>query len=295
MRSLAPLRRGRFDPCQHHVGSRIVWRTQRTVAGPALARIAQVDHRTVQCHAWGPGAELVVEALPALLGALDDPESFDAAGHRLVQKLHGAHPWLRMPRTGSVFDALFGAVLEQRVTVREALDARNALLRSHADAPPASPAAMPSRMRIMPDPARWLTVPSWAWKHAGVDVHRRDAILRAAAVASRIDETATMPREAGIRRLRAIPGIGIWTVAETRQRSHGDADCVSFGDVHLARFVGHALLGHAVDDEGMAELLEPFRGHRHRVVRLLQLGAALGAVAVPPRVPSPRPRRHLRF
>jgi hypothetical protein len=36
--------------------------------------------------------------------------------------------------------------------------------------------------------------------------------------------------------------------------------------------VGTALAGRRVDDDGMLELLEPWRGHRQRVVRLLRLG-----------------------
>ena len=45
------------------------------------------------------------------------------------------------------------------------------------------------------------------------------------------------------RRLRAIPGVGVWTAAEVRQRAHGDPDAVSFGDYHIAKDVGWALAG----------------------------------------------------
>ncbi|WP_418606749.1 hypothetical protein [Georgenia sp. SUBG003] len=74
------------------------------------------------------------------------------------------------------------------------------------------------------------------------------------------------------RRLRSLPGIGIWTSAETRVRTHGDADAVSFGDYNVARDVGWAMTGKdGVDDDGLAELLEPFRPHRYRVQRLVQV------------------------
>jgi 3-methyladenine DNA glycosylase/8-oxoguanine DNA glycosylase len=53
------------------------------------------------------------------------------------------------------------------------------------------------------------------------------------------------------------------------QRSHGDPDAVSVGDYHLAAHVGSALIGRRVDDDGMLELLEPWRGQRQRVVRLI--------------------------
>jgi 3-methyladenine DNA glycosylase/8-oxoguanine DNA glycosylase len=70
--------------------------------------------------------------------------------------------------------------------------------------------------------------------------------------------------------LRSIPGVGVWTAAETTQRSHGDPDSVSVGDYHLAKDVGWALTGGPVDDDGMLELLEPWRGHRQRIVRLIE-------------------------
>jgi 3-methyladenine DNA glycosylase/8-oxoguanine DNA glycosylase len=68
-----------------------------------------------------------------------------------------------------------------------------------------------------------------------------------------------------------VPGVGAWTVAEVRQRAHGDADAVSVGDFHIPKLVGWCLAGRPVDDAGMLELLEPYAGHRYRAVRLLEL------------------------
>ena len=68
--------------------------------------------------------------------------------------------------------------------------------------------------------------------------------------------------------------MGPWTSAEARIRAFGDPDAVSVGDYHLAHQVGYALTGHRVDDDGMVELLEPWRGHRQRVIRLLSLSGA---------------------
>jgi 3-methyladenine DNA glycosylase/8-oxoguanine DNA glycosylase len=68
-----------------------------------------------------------------------------------------------------------------------------------------------------------------------------------------------------------VPGVGVWTSAEVRFRAHGDADAVSFGDYHVARWVGWALTGEEIDDDGLVELLEPYRPHRARVQRLVEL------------------------
>jgi len=70
--------------------------------------------------------------------------------------------------------------------------------------------------------------------------------------------------------LQTIPGIGIWTAAEVVQRTHGCPDSISVGDYHLAAYVGAALTGRRTDDAGMLRLLEPWQGHRQRVVRMIQ-------------------------
>ena len=80
--------------------------------------------------------------------------------------------------------------------------------------------------------------------------------------------------------LRAIPGIGPWTAAEVGIRAFGDPDAVSVGDFHLPNMVAWALAGEPRGtDERMLELLEPYRGQRGRVLRLLELSG--GGAAAP--------------
>ena len=81
-----------------------------------------------------------------------------------------------------------------------------------------------------------------------------------------------MPVEAARARITALPGIGRWTWAEVAQRALGLPDEVSFGDYHVAKDMTWALTGTPQDDDALAELLEPWRGHRYRVQRLLELG-----------------------
>ena len=51
--------------------------------------------------------------------------------------------------------------------------------------------------------------------------------------------------------------------------------CWNGRDYHLAAAVGFALTGRlGVDDDGMLELLEPWRGHRQRVIRLIGCSGA---------------------
>jgi 3-methyladenine DNA glycosylase/8-oxoguanine DNA glycosylase len=67
----------------------------------------------------------------------------------------------------------------------------------------------------------------------------------------------------------------VWTAAEVAQRAVGCPDSVSVGDYHLKNLVGWSLAGRKTDDAGMLELLEPWRGHRQRVVRLLEIGGSM--------------------
>jgi 3-methyladenine DNA glycosylase/8-oxoguanine DNA glycosylase len=89
-------------------------------------------------------------------------------------------------------------------------------------------------------------------------------------------------------RLMAVPGIGPWTAAEVGVRALGDPDAVSVGDFHLPNLVAFALAGEPrANDARMLELLEPYRGQRARVIRLLELSAIR-----PPRYgPRLSPRR----
>jgi 3-methyladenine DNA glycosylase/8-oxoguanine DNA glycosylase len=129
-------------------------------------------------------------------------------------------------------------------------------------------------MRVVPTAERVLAVTDWQWHRCGLDGARRRALRAVASVASRLEangtDSATLQR-----RLRTVPGIGVWTAAEVVQRSHGDPDTVSVGDYHLKNLVGWSLAGRKTDDDGMLVLLEPWRGHRQRVVRLLEIGGSM--------------------
>jgi 3-methyladenine DNA glycosylase/8-oxoguanine DNA glycosylase len=96
-----------------------------------------------------------------------------------------------------------------------------------------------------------------------------------------------MPPDAARRRLESLPGVGPWTAAEVALRALGDVDAVSVGDYHLPNLVAFALAGEPrADDARMLELLEPYRGQRARVIRLLET-SGIGAPRYGPRM-APR-------
>jgi 3-methyladenine DNA glycosylase/8-oxoguanine DNA glycosylase len=124
---------------------------------------------------------------------------------------------------------------------------------------------------VQPAPATLRGVASWEWLRLHVDPARSRTVVQAARVASSLERITALDHAEADRRLRTLPGVGVWTSAETRVRAMGDPDAVSFGDFHVAKDVGWALTGTPVDDAGLAELLEPWRGHRYRVQALLGL------------------------
>jgi 3-methyladenine DNA glycosylase/8-oxoguanine DNA glycosylase len=221
-----------------------------------------------EAEAWGPGSEWLLDQVPGLLGAFDDPEAFEPR-HRLVALARHRRPGLRLTRTGLVMESLIPSILEQKVTADEAYRAWRLLVRKYGEP---APGPAPGGMYVMPAARTWVLIPSWEWHRAGVDNKRASAILRAVRVAARLEEAVGMPAEEARARLESIPGIGPWTSAETVQRSHGAADAVTVGDLHLPGIVGYALAGDRnADDAVMLSLLEPYAGQRHRAARLILL------------------------
>lgn len=301
--------RGRGDPTFQFDAAGTIWRTSLTPDGPAAIRVWQVGQTAagvsaaaelagareaaswtraespcgrlaeeaaeatrVRAQAWGPGANWLLDALPGVLGADDDISGFDPfapASHPVLRDSAKRHPGLRIGRTGRLMEALVPAILEQKVVLQEAHRAWKFLLAKFGTP---APGPAPRGMYVFPDPKVWRRIPSWDWHRAGVEGVRARTIITAAAVASRLEEAADLDPAEADRRLRSLPGIGVWTSAEIRQRAMGDPDAVSVGDYHLPNAVGWTLARRKTDDAGMLELLAPYAGHRYRVTRLIELG-----------------------
>jgi len=287
--NLSVLRRGAGDPTFRIDPDGTVWRGIRTPDGPATLRLRQRyedPDSTVDAAAWGPGAIWALDSVPGLLGAADDPSGFEPV-HEPLAVLHRQQPHWRIVRTGLVMEALVPAIIEQKVTGQEAFAGFQALVHRFGERAPGPGAER--RLWVQPTPDQLRVIPSWEWLRLHIDPARSRAVVQAARLATSLERTVGLPGEGVDRRLRSVPGIGVWTAAEVRFRAHGDADAVSFGDYHVAKNVGWALTGEAVDDDGLAALLEPYRPHRYRVQRLVELGRA----GRPRRGPRMAPRTHL--
>ncbi|MCV7079372.1 DNA-3-methyladenine glycosylase family protein [Mycobacterium szulgai] len=264
--TLAPLRRGPGDPCFRMPGDGTIWRTSLLTTGPVTACISRAGPDAAHCEAWGGGAEQFVELLPAMLGADDDASDF-VPQHPTVAAAHRRLPHLRLGRTGQVLEALLPAVIEQRVPGADAFRSWRVLVTKYGSP---APGPAPSGMRVMPSAQAWRHIPSWEFHRANVDPRRAQTVVGCAQRASSLERLVSLPAAQAREALTSLPGVGVWTAAETAQRAFGDADALSVGDYHIPKMIGWTLLGHPVDDASMLELLEPMRPHRHRVVRLLE-------------------------
>jgi 3-methyladenine DNA glycosylase/8-oxoguanine DNA glycosylase len=281
--TLSTLRRGQGDPTTRRAPDRL-WRTSRMPTGSVTYALRQPEPTRVQAEAWGPGAAELLDGLAGLVGAEDDPTGFRPE-HPILADAARRYPGLRVPRTGRVLEALIAAVIEQKVV---GLDAFAAWRRLNMRFGEPAPGPAPAGMRVFPAAEQWAAIPSWEWHRAGVDPQRARTAQACARLGVQVDRLATAhPADpaAVYRGLRSIPGVGVWTAAEVGSRALGDADAVPFGDYHVAKDTGAALLGRPVDDAGLAELLEPWRPHRFRVVRLVQLSPLARPERRGPRMP----------
>jgi 3-methyladenine DNA glycosylase/8-oxoguanine DNA glycosylase len=284
---LSILRRGRGDPTYRTDPDGTIWRGIRTPQGTATLRLQSYSWAgEVRASAWGDGAAWVLDSVPTMLGADDDVTGF-APTHPVLAEAHRRVPHWRVCRTGLVMEALLPAIIEQKVTGQEAFGGFRVLVHRFGERAPGAGAAR--GVWVQPAAETLRMIPSWEWLRMHIDPARSRAVVRAAQVAPSIERTMGLPADEVDRRLRSLPGIGVWTSAEVRFRAHGDADAVSFGDYHIAKNVGWALTGSEVDDDGLAELLEPYRPHRYRVQRLVELSG----MHRPRRGPRMAPRRHL--
>jgi len=264
--TLAPLGRGPGDRTIRFVPGRVSWAT-RTPDGPATLVLKQVDD-SLRAEAWGPGADRVLAQVPALVGLPREAGGLDG-GHPTVRRLARRFPGVRIPRTGAVLASLVPAILEQKVIGTEARRALFELVRAHGEAAP-GPADL--GLRLPPAPEALAALPYCAYHPFGVERRRAELIRRVAARAAWFEAIVDLPLAEAYGRLTAVPGIGPWTAAEVAVRALGDPDAVSVGDFHLPNLVAFALAGEPRGtDARMLELLEPYRGHRALVIRLLEL------------------------
>jgi len=272
-------------------------RAEPASVGPLVLE-ARSGAGEVVCEVWGPPrtpadeAARALDAAVAWAGLRDDPGALRevAAGHPVVAGLLRRLGEVRLSRIPRVGEALGRSVLSQLVQGGEA---QHSILGVAACAGTEAP----GRLWTWPSADQLGAVPAWTLRRCGVSL-RGAKSLHAGALADRRLTEAVADFAMLDRRLRALPGVGAWTSAETRL-ALGDPDAVSVGDYHLPTVVGSVLTQRPTaraegvfDDAAMVALLAPFAGQRGRVIRLCELAAGRLVPDVPRRGPRVAPSAH---
>jgi 3-methyladenine DNA glycosylase/8-oxoguanine DNA glycosylase len=234
---------------------------------PVLVRVAQTTPHGVLFGAWAAtraGAAYGIERMRFALGVDDDLRPFLRAFARdpLIGRSVRTRPWLRVGRRPEPFEALAWAICEQLIEYERAAAIERRVVRALGrrwvdgdgvdsglrDLPTAAvlAATAPARLQSF-DLAggRAITLVRAAREvaHGRVDLHDHD-------------------HERSWRRLRAIAGIGSWTVEMLALHGQGRHDQLPAGDVGLLKLVGRMLGGGdpyaRADERQVREFFAPY-------------------------------------
>jgi DNA-3-methyladenine glycosylase II len=231
---------------------------------PVLVRAAQPASGRVllaSCAQSAAAARHGIERMRFALGVDDDVQPFLRRFGRdpLIGASVRRRPWLRVSRRPEPFEALAWAISEQLIEYERAAAIQRRLL-----------AALGRRWRgqgpalvDLPAVAALAGTAPALLQSFDLAAGRALALVRAAReVARGRVELAGEEVERGWRRLRAIPGIGAWTVEMLALRGQGRHDQLPAGDLGLLKLAGRLLSGgdpRALADESQVrELFAPY-------------------------------------
>jgi 3-methyladenine DNA glycosylase/8-oxoguanine DNA glycosylase len=264
VRTCRPMVEGGSDPTWAIAGDR-VRRGLTTPEGPAALDV-RLGGRRLSATAVGPGAGWVLARARRLLGLDDDPAGFEPGLHPVVQHLAARQQGTRMGASLRIWDAVVPVVLGQRVTVAEARRSWRQLVRRYGSPAPGHPDVL-----VPPTPSVVARLAVHDWHVMGVERGRAEAIRRLIPVVPALERAGQHSSAEFQRAIMTVPGVGPWTATALASSVLGDPDAVLLGDLHLPSTVSWALAREPRgDDARMLELLEPWRGHRGRVVRLIR-------------------------
>jgi 3-methyladenine DNA glycosylase/8-oxoguanine DNA glycosylase len=263
--TLAPFRYGGGDPTTRLTPGEF-WRATLTPHGPATVHIDWRDG-TVRVNTWGTGSDWLAETVPHLIGLHDAPVTFTEA-HPAIMRAQRNHPHLLLGASRDLYHELLPIILGQRITAGEACTQWRRLCLELGESAPGPHADL----RLPPAPDRLAHTPSWWFHPLGIERKRAEPLIAVAKYADRLWQWMQAGSTETARHLVMLPGVGEWTIGLALASALGEPDAVAVGDFHVKNSVAWALAGEPRGtDERMLQLLEPYRGQRGRVVKLLQL------------------------
>lgn len=266
--SLISIRAGVDDPTMR-ISSGEVWRASWTPEGPMTLRVqSHGEHLAVDV--WGEGSAWGLDHAGALCGLDDHLDGFATDGNAALHRISSRHNGFRLPRSGNLPEALTWAVAAQQTSTYEAQRTYRQLVVAHGTRAPG-----PVELLVPPAPAVLAGLHAYDLHTFGFSQPAADLLRRIAAQTHQLERLSADGTTDVRRRLSTIDGLTDASIELVVLIAFGDADAVPTGDLRRAHEVGRTLAGepHA-DDSRMLELLEPWRGHRGRVIRLIETAAS---------------------
>ena len=212
---------------------------------------------------FGDGAAWLADRAPALLGCEDDVTGFEPTVQPL-RDLWKRYRGDRIARTGTLWHDLAWFVVQQRVSRTDAAAQWQRLVTGLGRPVPGLPGLL-----APPDAATVARLGYHDLHRFGIERQRADNLLHAAWAAARLQQVVDADLGTAVRALSAVRGIGPWTISCLLTHTWGHRDTVIVGDDGIPSMVAWLLAEERrADDARMVELLEPYRPHRYRVVRL---------------------------
>ncbi|HXC24152.1 MAG TPA: hypothetical protein VNU28_06175 [Solirubrobacteraceae bacterium] len=215
---------------------------------PVHVRVAQTAHDAVLFGARSTSAQAAhygIERMRFALGVDDDLSAFrrEFAWDPLIGRSIRERPWLRSRRRPEPFEALAWAICEQLIEYERAAAIQRRIVASMG--PHWSAWEDCERpLRDVPAPAAFAGAASARLESFDLAGSRARLLIRVAReVANGRLNLHEADHERAWRRLRAIPGIGPWTVEMLALNGQGRYDQLPAGDVGLLKYVGGRLSG----------------------------------------------------
>lgn len=216
--------------------------------GPVHVRVAQIAPDAVLFGARSRGAEAArygIERMRFALGVDEDLGAFhrEFAKDPLIGRSVRARPWLRVRRRPEPFEALAWAICEQLIEYERAAAIQRRIVASMG------PRwigweGCDRQLRDVPSPSTLAAVTPARLESFDLSETRARLLVRVAReIASGRADLHNPEHERGWRRLRAIPGIGPWTVEMLALKGQGRHDQLPAGDLGLLKYVGRRLSG----------------------------------------------------
>jgi 3-methyladenine DNA glycosylase/8-oxoguanine DNA glycosylase len=215
---------------------------------PVLVRIAAAGRGRVLFGARSPTGEAAahgIERMRFALGVDEDLRPFlrEFRGDELIGRSLRLRPWLRARRRPDPFEALAWAICEQLIDYPRAAAIERRVLRALGRSwPDCGPAGR--GLVDLPQPRVIAGTAPALLQSFDLAGSRAIALTRAAREIARGRVDLHAPdHERGWRKLRAIPGVGSWTVEMLALCGQGRHDQLPAGDLHLLKLVGRRLSG----------------------------------------------------